>query len=123
MVPNGKAFFFRYVYASLVLQYLYGGLYLPFDGVLLNPMDYVMPVGHTDLFETNAVLEFLIGEDEHPVALTREDFEKTIFQRSWMDRGEGYTCVCIQVRYYFNDLIEYILVLIWLVRIMPSVLF
>jgi len=79
----------------LVLQVMDGGTSLPMDGVLLNPWDFALPPALT-LQSTGVFLEKLEATDTAlPWALQAEDFERSWLPRSYFDRSDGGTSLCL----------------------------
>ena len=71
------------------LQSEFGGLYVPFDGGLVNTLEYVLPAEYSG----SSVFQEIVGHSS-PDALQREDYENMIWERSWMDRHEGSSVLC-----------------------------
>jgi hypothetical protein len=77
----------------LLVQHEHGGMFLPMEGFLLNPLDYILDgtINQDNLKEF--VFELLANPDR-PTFFTDEDFEQTPWQRAHTDRHENITIAC-----------------------------
>ncbi|KAF4704951.1 hypothetical protein FOZ63_005051, partial [Perkinsus olseni] len=92
-----KHFLLVYHLAVYALQLQKGGLYVPMDGMLLNTLEYVIPPPLAPRLATTTIwMELYVSPEgvSDGAVLAREDFEKTVWQRSWMDRMEDSTVIC-----------------------------
>ncbi|KAF4740709.1 hypothetical protein FOZ63_026329, partial [Perkinsus olseni] len=90
-------FLLVYHLAVYALQLRNGGLYVPMDGILLNTLEYVLPPSLAPRLATTTIwMELYVSPEgaSDGAVLSREDFEKTVWQRSWMDRMEDLTVIC-----------------------------
>ncbi|CAE7344029.1 MEE40 [Symbiodinium natans] len=94
--PKTEAALIRLFNAVLLaLQVVDGGTSLPMDGILLNPWDFALPL-NLSLPSTGVFLEKLEATDTAlPWALQAEDFERSWLPRSYFDRSDGGTSVCL----------------------------
>lgn len=89
------AFFLNAV--VLAFQVLYGGVSIGMDGMLLNPIDFMLP---RQLSLSNAAIftERLLDMTGSPsaAALQAEDFDQSWLPRSHTDRADGFTLLCLE---------------------------
>ncbi|KAF4676957.1 hypothetical protein FOL47_004199 [Perkinsus chesapeaki] len=86
-----------YHLAVYALQLQHGGLYMPLDGMLLNTLEYVLPPALAHRVNTTTMwMELYVAAEDvvNGAALSRDDFENTVWKRSWMDRMEDATVIC-----------------------------
>lgn len=85
-------------YVALALQVSYGGISFQIDGMLLNPFDFMLP-RDLSLRSTAVFLERLVPQDQPPIetALQAADFEQSWLPRSFVDRADGYTFLCLDI--------------------------
>mmetsp|Transcript_2377 Transcript_2377/g.9336 ORF Transcript_2377/g.9336 Transcript_2377/m.9336 type:complete len:1169 (-) Transcript_2377:430-3936(-) len=91
--PRAVPFLMNCALASL--QFVYGGISLSFDGLLLNPFDMLLPAA-LPLHRTAVFIERVLAPEEQAPkeALQREDFELSWMPRSHTDRADGHTLIC-----------------------------
>ena len=82
--------FLKIQFTIYTLQYKFGGLYIPFDGGLVNTLEYVL--GSRVI--VSSVYQEIVGGGQNPDAFQREDYDQMAWTRSWMDRHEGSSVLC-----------------------------